>query len=214
VNIYEAIGVGYTILATTVFTALLIYCYLKGLNEIWHLVTRGWTEKRQDQKTGVIATTEVSLNHSLLRPPVQEQVERRGPEMRFHRNNTSFEEGCGLLHQGTNVTGELEFSGTFHIDGNFHGAITTDNVLVIGEHAVVHADIRAGEIEIHGSVIGSIEGKRRIAIHATGRIRGEIQTPVLVVAVGASLDGQCRMADESPGTGSTFERSSNARART
>jgi len=56
----------------------------------------------------------------------------------------------GFLDQGTNVTGELEFTGTLRIDGNFHGSISTADMLIIGEHAHVHADIKAGEIEIHG----------------------------------------------------------------
>ncbi len=29
----------------------------------------------------------------------------------------------GFLDKGTNVTGELEFTGTLRIDGNFHGSI-------------------------------------------------------------------------------------------
>jgi cytoskeletal protein CcmA (bactofilin family) len=206
VNIYEAIGVGYTILATTLFTALLIYCCLKGLNRIWRLLARGQAEESLDQKADarVVATTEASLHDGLLRSSSNQQVESRSPNMRFRRNNTSSEKSCSLLGESTNVTGELEFSGIFRIDGNFHGSITTDNILVIGEHAVVHADIRAGEIELHGSVFGSIEGKRAIAIHPTGRIRGDIETPVLVVSVGAALEGHCRMATEPSGTGSAL----------
>ena len=62
----------------------------------------------------------------------------------------------GFLDKGTNVTGELEFAGTLRIDGNFHGSISTGDVLIIGEHAIVHADIKVGEIEVHGQVFGSV----------------------------------------------------------
>src|SRR5712692_3725184 len=100
----------------------------------------------------------------------------------------------GFLDKGTNVTGELEFAGTLRIDGNFHGSISTGDILIVGEHALVHADIKVGEIEIHGQVSGTVEAKRRVEISPTGRVRGEIQTPVLVMNPGAMLDGQIRMA--------------------
>src|SRR5438128_1024750 len=90
----------------------------------------------------------------------------------------------GFLDKGTNVTGELQFVGTLRIDGNFHGSISTDDVLVIGEHATVHADIKAGEIEINGQLFGSIEAKRRVEIFPSGCVRGDIITPLLIVSSG------------------------------
>lgn len=102
----------------------------------------------------------------------------------------------GFLDKGTNVTGELEFSGTLRIDGNFQGSISTGDSLVIGEHAVVHADIKVGEIEIHGQFFGSIEAKNRVEVFPSGRVRGDIHTPLLCVNGGAVLDGGIRMADD------------------
>jgi cytoskeletal protein CcmA (bactofilin family) len=104
----------------------------------------------------------------------------------------------GFLDKGANITGELEFAGTLRIDGNFHGSISTDDILIIGEHAIVHADIHVGEIEIHGQVLGTIEAKRRVEISVTGRVRGDIHTPVLTTTPGALIDGRIRMADERP----------------
>ena len=102
----------------------------------------------------------------------------------------------GFLDKGTNVTGELEFAGTLRIDGNFQGSISTSDNLIIGEHAVVHADIKVGDIEIHGQFFGTVEAKNRVQVFPTGRVRGDIHTPVLCVTAGAKLDGGMRMADE------------------
>ncbi len=104
----------------------------------------------------------------------------------------------GFLDKGTNVTGELEFAGTLRIDGNFHGSISTGDVLIIGEHALVHADIKVGEIEVHGQVFGSIDAKRRVEVSATGRIRGDVRTPVLITSAGGVLDGRIEMAGDRP----------------
>ena len=107
------------------------------------------------------------------------------------------EQISGFLDQGTNITGELQFSNTLRIDGNFHGSITSGDTLIIGEHAVVHADIKVGEIEIHGQVFGNVEVKRRAEISSTGRLRGDLQTSILIVQAGAVLDGKSHMATDS-----------------
>jgi len=113
----------------------------------------------------------------------------------------SSEQIFGFLDRGTTVTGELQFSGTLRIDGNFHGSITSGDSLVIGEHAVVHADITVGEIEIHGQIFGNIEVKRRAEICVTGRLRGDLLTPILVVHSGGILDGRSRMPAEPVSSG-------------
>jgi len=113
--------------------------------------------------------------------------------MKFHLKQS--EQVTGFLDKGTNMTGELEFAGTLRIDGNFQGSITTADDLIIGEHAIVHADIKAGEVEIHGQVFGRIEATKSVQIFAGARLHGDIHTPVLAVNAGALLDGGIRMAD-------------------
>ena len=112
------------------------------------------------------------------------------------RPKFSSEEISGFLDQGTSVTGELQFSGTLRIDGEFHGSITTSDKLIIGERAQVHADIKVGETEVYGKISGNVDSKKRIQIHATGRIQGEVRTPVLVIEEGGVLDGKSNMTGE------------------
>jgi len=106
------------------------------------------------------------------------------------------EQISGFLDQGTSITGELRFSNTLRIDGNFHGSITSGDALIIGEHAVVHADINVGEIEIHGQVFGNVAAERRAEIASTGRLRGDLQTALLIIQAGAVLDGRSHMPEE------------------
>lgn len=121
------------------------------------------------------------------------------------RKRVRAEEVTGFLDHGTTVTGELRFSGTLRIEGEFHGSIATEDVLTVGRHAEVHADIRAGEVEVHGRVSGTIEATRRIVVYSTGKVRGDLAAPTLVIEEGAALDGRSKMTD----TGE----SSDARAR-
>jgi cytoskeletal protein CcmA (bactofilin family) len=116
--------------------------------------------------------------------------------MKFRSKQSN--EICAFLDRGMNMTGELEANGTLHIDGNFQGSISSAHNLIVGEHAVVHADIKVGAIEIHGQFFGNIEAKNRVEIFPSGRVRADIRTPVLCVNPGAMLDGGIRMADEKP----------------
>jgi cytoskeletal protein CcmA (bactofilin family) len=114
--------------------------------------------------------------------------------MRFGRKSP--DEISGFLDQGTHVTGELQFSGTLRIDGNFHGSIETVDTLVVGEHAVVHADVTAGEIQIHGSVFGIVHGKRRVEVFPTGQVHGDIHATALVIRQGGTFDGRSFMPSD------------------
>ena len=116
--------------------------------------------------------------------------------MSFRRKG--LDQVSGFLDKGTNVTGELEFAGTLRIDGNFHGSISSRDMLVIGANALVHADIKVGDLEIHGQVFGNIESERRVEVSSTGRVCGDIHTPVLIINEGALLDGRTRMASDKP----------------
>jgi cytoskeletal protein CcmA (bactofilin family) len=109
------------------------------------------------------------------------------------------EEIAGFLDKGANITGELQFSNTLRIDGNFHGSITSNDTLIIGEEAVVHADIRVGDLEVHGRIFGNVEVQRRTEIFSTGRIHGDLQTSALIIREGAVLDGRSRMNPERSG---------------
>jgi cytoskeletal protein CcmA (bactofilin family) len=110
---------------------------------------------------------------------------------------------CAFLDKGMTMTGELEATGTLHIDGNFQGSISSAHHLIVGEHAVVHADVKVGEAEIYGQFFGNIQAKNRVEIYPSGRVRADIHTPVLCVNPGAILDGGIRMADEKPDDAST-----------
>jgi cytoskeletal protein CcmA (bactofilin family) len=99
----------------------------------------------------------------------------------------------GFLDHGTEVTGELQFSNTLRIDGNFHGSIVGEDRLIIGEQAVVHADIRVGDIEIMGQVFGNVQVKGQAEIFSTGRLRGDLRASVLIIQAGAILEGRSSM---------------------
>lgn len=118
--------------------------------------------------------------------------------MRRRRKSPS-DEFKGFLDHGTSLTGELQFSGTLRVDGNIHGSITTDDLLIIGERATVHADIKAGEIQVFGSVFGNVESERRIQVYPTGSLKGDVRTPQLIIDEGGTFEGRSHGTDEGSG---------------
>jgi cytoskeletal protein CcmA (bactofilin family) len=98
-----------------------------------------------------------------------------------------------LLGRGASFEGKLTFEGTVRIDGKFKGEVFSDDVLVIGEGAVVEAEIDIGEVIIQGTVIGNVKAKRSIEIHAPGRVKGDLHTPSLQIDKGVIFEGRSFM---------------------
>ncbi|HEX7597184.1 MAG TPA: polymer-forming cytoskeletal protein [Polyangia bacterium] len=103
-----------------------------------------------------------------------------------------------LLGRGSEFEGKLSFEGTVRVDGKLSGEIFTEDVLIVGEGAEVNADISVGSIIIQGTVRGNIVAKRGVEIHTPGRVRGNINTPSLMVEKGVLFDGQCQMEPGGP----------------
>jgi cytoskeletal protein CcmA (bactofilin family) len=109
------------------------------------------------------------------------------------RRPSNINEVNALLGKGSEFEGKLTFEGTVRIDGIFSGQIFTEDVLIVGEGAVVKAEIEVGTIIIHGHVLGNIRAKGAVEIHAPGRLKGNIITPALQVDRGVIFEGGCQM---------------------
>jgi cytoskeletal protein CcmA (bactofilin family) len=107
----------------------------------------------------------------------------------FKKNKSISEDFTGFLSDETSMTGDLQFTGTMHLNGNFHGSISTSDILIIGEKATVEANIKAGEVQVCGKVYGNIDSARRVKITQTGQVRGDIRTPQFVIEMGGTFEG-------------------------
>jgi cytoskeletal protein CcmA (bactofilin family) len=99
-----------------------------------------------------------------------------------------------LLGRGTEFDGKLHFEGRVRIDGVFKGEIQSDDTLVIGEGAEVHAEIDVATVIVRGGVVhGNIRAKTAIELHAPGKIVGNLHSPSLFIDRGVEFQGSCRM---------------------
>src|SRR4051812_32455182 len=89
------------------------------------------------------------------------------------------------------VEGRIISSEDLMIDGSVEGSIELGNhSLTIGEGAVVKADLAAKTITISGSVTGGILATEKVVLHATAVVDGDITTPQLTMAEGATAKGR------------------------
>lgn len=99
-----------------------------------------------------------------------------------------------LLGRGTRFEGKLFFEGRVRIDGFFKGEIKSEETLVIGEGAEVHAEIDVATVIVRGGVVhGNVRASQSIEIHAPGKLVGNLHSPSLFIERGVEFQGSCRM---------------------
>ncbi len=92
------------------------------------------------------------------------------------------------------IDGTIEFKGTLRVDGNVKGKITSDSgTIVVGEKAVVNAEVSVNIAVIMGGLNGTIDARERIEVYPPGRVGGDIHAPVISIEPGGVFNGNCVM---------------------
>lgn len=107
-----------------------------------------------------------------------------------------------LLGRGTHFEGKLYFDGRVRVDGSFRGEIRGEDVLVIGEGALVIGQIHVATcIVTGGEVEADIRARDAIELYAPSKVAGSLHSPAIFIDRGVQFDGTCKMAplDELPG---------------
>ena len=116
------------------------------------------------------------------------------------KKNDSAQTDDKVINIEAGMQGNLKFTGpvNLRLNGDFEGDLEAKGILIIGEKADVKAKTVKGDtITIAGRVKGDIISTKRLELSASARVIGNVDTPVLVIAEGALLKGDCQMpADE------------------
>ena len=99
-----------------------------------------------------------------------------------------------FLGHGAAFEGTLEFNGTVRLDGKLKGKISSPGgTVIIGDKAVIEAEICVDNVIIKGRVSGTIDARKRIEAYPPARITGEMQSPVISIDPGVMFNGTCTM---------------------
>lgn len=94
----------------------------------------------------------------------------------------------------TAIEGAVSFTGTIRLDGKVVGKIESQSgTVIIGEKAVIEADISAGVVIVMGQVKGMVDASSRIEVYPPAQIDGDIQAPVISMDAGVKFNGKCSM---------------------
>jgi cytoskeletal protein CcmA (bactofilin family) len=135
-----------------------------------------------------------SANRTTQSPKIRDTV----PSRQAHR--VSPEPSVAYLDATCKIVGKINFEGSAGIDGQVDGEISATESLAIGEAAAVKAQIKTSSLMVGGKLTGDVVADQRIEIRRSGKLSGNLTTPVLVVHEGAVFDGQCTMRSDRSAT--------------
>lgn len=110
-------------------------------------------------------------------------------------------EATSLIAVGTQIRGDVQFSGRLHIDGKIEGSIHGDTgscVLTLSNHAVVVGSIHVPNIVINGSITGDVTASERLELASGAHIEGNVYYKVLEMSAGARINGKMVHQPEPP----------------
>ena len=99
-----------------------------------------------------------------------------------------------LVGPNTKVSGDIEFSGGFHVNGYIKGNISasgdTNSVLVISKEGTVEGSVAVPHLVLHGTVKGDVAVRERVDLGSTARVVGNVFYNLIEMAIGAEINGK------------------------
>ncbi len=107
-------------------------------------------------------------------------------------NNKKAEKIEAFVGQETEIEGSIRTTETIRIDGKIKGGLNADSV-IIGEHGQILGDVSANKVVVGGKVKGNISAAVVLELMPKAVLMGDIRTAKLIIADGASFEGNCQM---------------------
>jgi len=102
-----------------------------------------------------------------------------------------------FLGEGISFDGSIQSKGTISIDGHVTGETSSVENLVVGKCAIVESNFDVSSAFLSGEIHGNIRACDRVEILSTGRVFGDVLSPVVMMEEGALLDGRCTVTPQS-----------------
>ena len=105
------------------------------------------------------------------------------------------DEGLVNIGQSICIRGELTGNEDLTIEGKVEGKIDLkEHNLTIGPNGRIEAEVTAQTVLVQGEVNGNVTARERVELADTGRVRGDIVSPRIVIADGARFKGSVDMS--------------------
>ena len=98
-----------------------------------------------------------------------------------------------LIGQGTEVTGDLVFSGGLHVDGTITGNVSAEEgstaLLILSEFGKIEGEVTVPNMVLNGEIVGDVFGSTRVELAPKARVKGSVYYNLIEMAIGAEVNG-------------------------
>ncbi|WP_434457810.1 polymer-forming cytoskeletal protein [Stutzerimonas urumqiensis] len=109
------------------------------------------------------------------------------------------------------MRGDLIFDGAVQVDGRLYGTLaTTEGLVRVSQGGTVEGTIRAPFVVIDGEVTGDVEAIEHLELGSKARVRGNLSYGVMVMAAGASVEGELKRLSDKPAALTTLPAEASA----
>ena len=97
------------------------------------------------------------------------------------------------IAMGVKVEGDFTSDGDVVIEGEVAGTVKTKGHLLVGEAAVIRANVEAKSADVSGKIEGNIKVEEKMELKPSASVEGDVSASILAVAPGAQLNGTVKM---------------------
>jgi cytoskeletal protein CcmA (bactofilin family) len=120
-------------------------------------------------------------------PPVTRQAEAPRPR------------GVATIGPSIAIKGDVTGEEDLQVEGRIEGKILLkSNSVTIGRNGRVKANVYANSITVEGEVEGDLIGKDEVVIRQSGKVKGNVAAPRVVLDSGARFQGSIDMEPQRP----------------
>jgi len=98
-----------------------------------------------------------------------------------------------LVGQGTEINGDLIFSGGLHVDGKINGNVVAEEgstaLLILSEFGRIEGEVTVPNMVLNGEIVGDVYGSTRVELAPKSRIKGSVYYNLIEMAIGAEVNG-------------------------
>lgn len=98
-----------------------------------------------------------------------------------------------LIGQGSEINGDLVFSGGLHVDGKIVGNVIAEEgstaILILSEFGCIEGEVKVPNMVLNGEVIGDVYGSTRVELAPKSRVKGSVYYNLIEMAIGAEVNG-------------------------
>ncbi|MFT5483458.1 MAG: cytoskeletal protein CcmA (bactofilin family) [Halieaceae bacterium] len=120
--------------------------------------------------------------------------------------------GTTLVSRGTEIIGDIKFTGTLDIEGIVRGSIVahagSEALVRIIDKGLVEGDVHAPNIVINGAIVGNVHSSKHLELASKARVEGNVHYTLVEMAIGAQINGSLEHTPE--GTAATGSSETNA----